>query len=353
MIEVLDLSKKTNRKIYENTIKTFNSKRPYDSLDFISSFSDGFENLVCITYTKDDNDIVMLPGYLRKIELTNYYDFISPYGYSGLIYSKNTPSEVVKNGWNSIKAYLDENVISSFIRYALNTDYSVFENGIVPIMKNIKGAILDYDTQLENFDRKVRKNVRRAKSEGLITEIIKGVNLSENQLKSFYDIYVDTMKRNNADEKYYFSLNDFGNFAKNRGDLCAFCFIYDEDKPVSVEMVLQSDDSIFSFLGGTLSEAFSKRPNDFLKYALINWARDEGIQYFVLGGGYGSEDGIFKYKKTFFPNDVVDYCVGKFIHNEKVYDELTEKAKLRYLNQEDKTEQKFNELSFFPLYRVK
>lgn len=352
MIEVLDLSERVSRELYENIIKSFKEKRPYDSLDFINNFSDGFENLICLKYSQN-NHKVMLPGYLKKIESTEFVDFISPYGYSGLIYKENTPIEIVKNGWNEIKAYLDKNVISSFIRFALDTDYSVFEEGVVPIMKNIKGVIVDYDTQLSSFDRKVRKNVRRAKREGLQAEIIKGEDLTDEQLNSFYEIYVDTMKRNEANEKYYFTLDQFGDFAKSRGDLCAFCFIYDNGKAVSVEMVLQGDDTIFSFLGGTLEEAFKKRPNDFLKYVLINWARDEGLKYFVLGGGYGAEDGIFKYKRSFFPEDVVDYYVGKFVHNKEVYNELVEKAKQRYLKENEKTEKEFSELNFFPLYRAK
>lgn len=352
MIEVLDLSNAAKRDFYENIIQSFDSKRPYDSLDFINSFSDGFDDLICLKYSQDDH-IIMLPGYLKKIESTNYVDFISPYGYSGLVYKKSTPIDIVKVGWNEIKTYLDKNVISSFIRFSLDSEYSVFKEGVIPLMKNIKGIIIDYDSQLMNFDRKVRKNVSRAKKEGLQAKIINGVDLTDEQLKSFYEIYVDTMKRNNADVKYYFSLDQFGNFAKYRGDLCAFCFIYDNEKVVSVEMILQSDDTIFSFLGGTLEEAFSKRPNDYLKYILINWARDEGIKYFVLGGGYGVEDGIFKYKKTFFPEDVVDYYVGKFIHNKEVYDKLVENAKHRYIKEKNKTEQEFYNLNFFPLYRAK
>lgn len=339
MIEVLDLSEETNRELYENIVKSFNSKRPYDSLDFINSFSDGYDNLVCLKYSEDDY-VVMLLGYIRKIESTDFVDFISPYGYSGLVYKKNTPLSIVKTGWGKIKTFLDKNVVSSFIRFSLDSDYSVFEEGLVPLMKNIKGVIINYDTQSDNFDRKVRKNVRRAKREGLITKIIKGTDLTNNQLKSFHEIYINTMKRNNANDKYFFTLEQFGNFVKSRGDLCAFCFIYDNDEVVSVEMVLQSDDTIFSFLGGTLEEAFRKRPNDLLKYALINWAREEGIKYFVLGGGYGAEDGIFNYKKSFFPKDVVDYYVGKFVHNQKVYDELVKEKGLEN-----------SDSNFFPLYR--
>lgn len=349
MIEVLDLSTASGRDKYEKSLISLGMKRPYDSLEFINSFSDGFENLICLKYNQDYNK-VMLPGYLKRIDSTDFFDFVSPYGYSGLIYNNDIPIEIIKEGWKEIKKHLDDNVISSFLRLSLDSDYSIFDKGIFPIMKNIKGKILDYDSQIANFEKKVMKNVRRAKRENLEARIIKGIDLNYSQLKSFYEVYIDTMKRNNAKENYYFTLDQFGSFAKERGDLCAFCFVYDNEMVVSVEMVMQSDNSIFSFLGGTLEEAFKKRANDFLKYALINWARDEGIDYFVLGGGYGSEDGIFKYKKAFFPDNVVDYCVGKFIHNEEVYNELVEKASQKFIDSDNK---QFKDLTFFPLYRAK
>ncbi len=351
MIEVLDLNEPSGRDSYDRIIKSFNSKEPYNSLEFIYSFSEGFTDLICIKYSKD-SVTVMLPGYLRKIEGTNHLDFISPYGYSGLVYSKDIPISLLESGWHSIKEYLDKTFISSFLRFSLDSEYSIFRGDAFPLMKNIKGVIIDYDSQWDNCEHKVRKNINRAKKENLKSEIIRGNLLSDDQLISFYDIYIDTMKRNNASEKYFFPLDNFHGFVKSRGDLCAFCFIYDNGKAVSTEMILQSDDSIFSFLGGTLKDAFQKRPNDFLKYALINWARDEGFKFFVLGGGYGVEDGIYKYKKSFFPNDVVDYYVGKLIHNETVYLELVEQSKHRFLSHGDKTEEDFNNLSYFPLYRA-
>tara|TARA_R100000306_G_scaffold140_1_gene297 strand:+ start:15467 stop:16525 length:1059 start_codon:yes stop_codon:yes gene_type:complete len=351
MIEILKLDKESDREAYTAILKTLNLKDPYNSLEFINSFSDGFSNLVCLKVTQDSH-IVLLPGYSNEIEGTEKKDFLSPYGYSGLIYCPSTPGGIVDAAWIEIKEYLDQHFVSTFIRFSLDTDYSFFKEGVKPIMKNIRGVIIDYDTQWSNFENKVRKNVRRAKRENLRAEIIDGSDLSIKQLRVFYDIYVDTMKRNNAEDKYYFSFEQFSSFSSSRGELCAFCFIYDENKVVSVEMVLKSEDSIFSFLGGTLSEAFSKRPNDFLKYELINWARNEGLKYFVLGGGYGAEDGIYNYKKSFFPNDVVDYCVGKFIHNENDYKTLSEKAKENFIANNDKSEEDFYCLNFFPLYRA-
>ena len=115
-------------------------------------------------------------------------------------------------------------------------------------------------------------------------------------------------------------------------------------------MALISDDSIFSFLGGTLSDSFEKRPNDYLKFELINWARMNGIKFFVLGGGYGSEDGIFNYKKAFFPNDVVDYYTGRWIISAQIYTDILDDVRTKY-EAENSISEVFNNKDFFPAYR--
>jgi hypothetical protein len=85
---------------------------------------------------------------------------------------------------------------------------------------------------------------------------------------------------------------------------------------------------------------------------MINWARETGKKYYVLGGGYGNEDGIFKYKKSFFPQDLVRYNTGRKIVNSDIYFKLFElnneqrlKNGLPKLNIDDK--------SFFPIYNKK
>ena len=37
------------------------------------------------------------------------------------------------------------------------------------------------------------------------------------------------------------------------------------------------------------------RANDFLKFEVIKWAKEKGFKNYVLGGGYGTDDGIFQY----------------------------------------------------------
>ena len=147
----------------------------------------------------------------------------------------------------------------------------------------------------------------------------------------------------------YYSLNDFKKFISLNEEHLAICSVYFENTIVSSELLLISKDSIYSFLGGTDEKYFEKRPNDFLKVEALNWARNQGKKYYVLGGGYGLEDGIFKYKKGFFPNDVVNYYTGRKILNKTIYDQLVRKISLL---RQDKGLEELNtkDDTFFPLY---
>ena len=146
---------------------------------------------------------------------------------------------------------------------------------------------------------------------------------------------------------FFYTLESFNYFVLNNLDLCAICTIYDHDKPVSTELLLISHNSVFSFLGGTMIDAFEKRPNDYLKFEVINWARSKGFENYILGGGYGYEDSIFKYKKAFFPDDVVKYVTGrKIIDKEKYFYFVDEVNKIK---SEDNL-LNFDDNSFFPLY---
>ena len=351
MIKILDLNIALDRQIYNEALLSIGYKSPYDSLDFFYNFSNGFENLICIC-CKESDKLFLLPGYLKPIPgFDGFKDFSSPYGYSGPIISKNADDLFVKLSWCEVERYFKSaNTVSCFLRIGLEHKMVGFPGEIYPTLKNIKGIILSEERQWLEFEHKVRKNVNKAIREGLESKIVFGHELNDKDFSDFYAIYKETMVRNNAQNNFLYSIETFKNFVNGCGDLCLFSFIYDNYKAVSVEMALLSDDSIFSFLGGTLSDSFEKRPNDFLKIGLINWARNNKVKYFVLGGGYGSEDGIFKYKKAFFPNDVVDFYTGRWIISLPFYDDILLKVKSKYNANNDLLEE-FESKDFFPAYR--
>ncbi|MEQ6123430.1 GNAT family N-acetyltransferase [Pseudotenacibaculum sp. MALMAid0570] len=355
MFSVLKLDTEVGQKQYRLLLKKYSVTDPYLLLDYIEIFDRGFKNLVCFSYeNKNSKVFAFMPGYLRLISIgdieTPYFDFISPYGYTGPYFSDEMDINQKLIFWKNINNwYLKNKVVSEFIRFNLFENYTAYNGERKLTMLNIKGNIIGEDSQWKAFDRKVRKNVNKAKRENLSCKVYYQ-DITKDKIKEFYDIYIDTMKRTNAKEAFFYHFEDFYRFVNENKNNCCICIVYSEDTPISSELVLKSKDTIYSFLGGTNEEFFSKRPNDFLKVELINWARQQGLKFYVLGGGYGMEDGIFKYKKAFFPNDIVNFYTGRKIINENVYNELIRKAnKIRLRN--GLAEINGNNDSFFPLYR--
>ena len=338
---------------YKDLLKRLNSTNPYYSIDYINFFSGGLLNLICFSFNPRKDEIILMPGYLKPIIIDNnesdYFDFISTYGYSGPIGTLGVDYLDFKNFWTTLDEwYKENNVVTEFIRFNLFGNQIEYSGNSFPTMLNIKGQIQDENTQWDSFDYKVRKNYNKAVRENLKSEIY-FKNIKQDQILEFYDIYKTTMDRNGAKESFFYSFSEFKKFIIENDENSAICTIYHDEIPISTELILVSKDTIYSFLGGTLSNYFDKRPNDFLKVQVINWARNNEKKYFVLGGGYGFEDGIFKYKKAFFPNDVVNYYTGRKIVNNDAYIELIRKSNLyRAISNLEMLD--INDVSFFPLY---
>ena len=117
---------------------------------------------------------------------------------------------------------------------------------------------------------------------------------------------------------------------------------------VSSELVLVSEERVYSFLGGTLPEAFASRPNDLLKHEVALWARSRGKRQFVLGGGYQPDDGIYRYKLAFAPGGEADFCTYRHVCLPETYDALVQ---ARAAKAEAEGESWAPPESFFPAYR--
>ncbi|MCY1227034.1 hypothetical protein D3C87_142210 [compost metagenome] len=354
MLNVYKLDNKENCKEYKTLLSIFDAVEPYFLPQYINIFSGGFDNLIYFQFTSDETGaIIIMPGYLKPIaiggEKTSYFDFITPYGYTGPLFTSNTVASDIIEFWKSIDQwYADNNVVTEFIRFNLSGNEAHYSGQVFPTMLNIKGRIIDEESQWTAFDHKVRKNVNKAKREELSSRIYFG-KIQDNEILEFHNIYMQTMKRTNANESFSYSFVQFKFFINDNSKNAAICTVYLDQIPVSSELLLISKDSIFSFLGGTDENYFDKRPNDFLKVEALNWARGQQKKYYVLGGGYGFEDGIFKYKKSFFPNDAVNYYTGRKVVDENAYSQLLEKANnFRTLKGLEKLEH--SDTSFFPLY---
>ena len=283
-------------------------------------------------------DIAKTEFFKDKIEENKYFDLSSPYGYGGFIIE----GEDYKKVNESYEEYCKKNnIICEFVRFHLLENYQEKYDGEAINLKHniIRKLDMNPEEMLMDFEHKVRKNIKKANRNNLQIQIDENCET----LDEFLKIYYSTMDRNNAEQEYYFDKSFFKKLNEMKENVVYFNVLY-EGKVISTELVIYSPNNCYSYLGGTLSEYFDLRPNDFLKYEIIKWAYNKGIKNFILGGGYGGEDdGIYRYKKSFAPNGIYDFYIGKNIFNKKIYAEL---VKIR------EEGEKIENTNFFPLYRA-
>ena len=252
--------------------------------------------------------------FARTLEKGKYYDVITPYGgFIGTVHDK----ERLNREWNeycSASGYICE-----FVRFELFSDYYTYFDGETETKTHnvVRSLEMPLEEMWMDFKHKVRKNVNRAAAYGL--ECI--LDPQGERLPDFLRIYYGTMDRNDAEDAYYFPESFFRALHEMEDNVMYFHAVY-KGTIISTELVLYGPENCYSYLGGTDREYFAMRPNDFLKYEIIKWAKDKGLKSFVLGGGYGMDDGIYEYKKNLAPNGVTDYWIGRKIFDEEKYEEL-------------------------------
>ena len=304
-----------------------------DGIPILFYYNDGKTKAINVIMKRDIAELEYFKDIIKRNE---YYDVTSPYGYGGFIIEGKSYKKVNKEYTKYCKR---NNIVCEFVRFHLLEHYEKKYNGKVENIKHniIRSLNMSPDEMLMDFEHKVRKNLKKANKNGLQIE----VDTEGKSLESFLDIYYKTMDRNDAKQTYYFSHEFFDILNLMKDNVVYFNVIYD-GKVIATELVIYSKNNCYSYLGGTLNEYFDLRPNDFLKYEIIKWAYKNKIKNFILGGGYGNDDdGIYKYKKSFAPNGVCDFYIGKMIFNKKIYNKLVKIRK----------EQKKLDNNFFPLYR--
>jgi hypothetical protein len=333
---------------WNNIVKSFKNYDVNYLCEYAKAFQLQEEGEPILFYYDDGNckamnvvvkrDIAKAEQFINELPLNIWFDLSTPYGYGGFWF-EGEGYEKVMNAYN---AYCrDQGFVSEFVRFHLFSDYCNLYDGIVETHTHnvVRSLDLSLDEMLLDFEHKVRKNIVKATNAGLEVK----VDYTGEKLDDFLRIYYRTMDRTNAKKNFFFT-KEFFMMLNQMKDNFAYVHVLYEGEVISTELVLYGTENCYSFLGGTNSDFFHLRPNDLLKYEIIKWAKKTGLNRFVLGGGYGSDDGIFKYKKSFAPNGVYDFYLGKKIFNKEKYDLLVEMRKSNGKNIVSNT--------FFPEYRA-
>lgn len=316
-------------------VSAFMKENPINGVPILLVYQNGADKAINVVFKRDVAKDEKLAGL---IEENKYYDLISPYGYGGF-WGNVSDYDSLNRIYNQYCA--SNNYICEFVRFELFGNYSEHYDGIKEtrthnVVRSLESPIEDI---WMDFKQKVRKNVKRANINNL--KII--IENTGEYLNEFLKIYYSTMERSNAANEYYFSRDFFETINLMKNNIMYFHVVF-EDKIISTELVIYGANNCYSYLGGTNRDFFELRPNDFLKYEIIKWARDKKLKNFILGGGYGADDGIFQYKSCLAPKGIVDFYIGRKIFDTECYDRLVGLRKKRNPNCINS--------DYFPQYRV-
>ncbi|MEC3908017.1 NeuD/PglB/VioB family sugar acetyltransferase [Tamlana sp. 2201CG12-4] len=350
-LEFHTISKEADIKEYYTVLKEFETFSTFYSLQYCNYRGDS--KLSYFVLRKTSRAKVLMPVYLNVLKnegVTDiqFFDSTSPYGYSGPLLN-GASNDDIKAFWKKVdKWYKKNNVVTEFIRFNLNNNHIYYSGHLIPSLNNVKGKIHSFESIWNNFKQKVRNNYRRAEKNNLKTKIY-SEDITTEVINTFYSIYIKTMQRNAAAKNYFYPLSYFKDLIENNQGKILIAVVHKESTPISTELIIIDGDTLYSYLGGTLAEYFDTRPNDFLKIEVTKWAIENDKKYYILGGGRKDFDGLYQYKKSFFPkdNDVVFYT-GRKVINEKIYNRLIKEIKVSYTDAHALVS---NSNTYFPIYK--
>jgi len=330
-----------NDEIWDNIVKSFDEYSVFYLSGYAKAFQNNGEGEPILFYYNDGKnrginvafkrDVSKIDG-LDSIGENKFFDLITPYGYGGFIIEGDY--EVIQNTYNEYCK--NNNIICEFVRFNLfSKTWEKYDGEIETRTHNVVRSLdIPFEDMLMAFKHKVRKNIRQATENGLKVEVYE----TGEKLDDFIRIYYGTMKRNEAKDSFYFRKEFFEDMNQMFANV-AYFNVLNNDEVISTELVIYDENCCYSYLGGTNSEFFPLKPNEILKYAIIKWAYSKGLKNFVLGGGYGCDDGIYEYKLGFAPHGVYDFYIGRKIFDNDLYKKICAEKNVDINS------------SFFPAYR--
>lgn len=268
-------------------------------------------------------DISNFPSLAAHLEPGQYSDWTTPYGYGGPLVEGDISSEWMKCFLAELDRWCTEHkIVSQFFRFhPLLQNQEIFEDvfDVIHMKKTVYIDTSTKDTIFQNMTPNNRNMVRKAKKNGIEIRTDQGERVRE-----FREIYEATMRNNEAEEYYYFQPEYFDFINQEMKDNTIYFYAIYQGMPISAAIFFYNHQFMHYHLSGTLPEYRKLAASNLLLSEAANWAAEQGIKQFHLGGGVGIEDSLLTFKKHFNRNGLLDFCIGRTIFNQEAFEYLVE-----------------------------
>src|SRR5450759_711129 len=203
---VLSAALPAERRAWLDLWSRWPEREPVAHPGYLAAIAGADERPMCAVLDLTDRG-VLYPFLLRHVDepasdsAGNYSDITGPlFGYTGA-FQWNVDLHTAARFWSEFNAWArEENIVSSFARLSLfDEDLLPFDGRIRVVQPNvIRDLQLPDELLWRDVEHKVRKNVQRARNEGVVVD----ADLGFAQLKAFIAIYAGTMQRRQASQHY-------------------------------------------------------------------------------------------------------------------------------------------------------
>lgn len=341
---------------WDRIISLFDNKDVYFSYNYCELYrnlGDGIPHLffyqdrqgrrVCYVFLKREID---LPFLNKEKSNDIYYDIITPYGYGGPL-TQNGSEQLLSEFRSRFEHYCKrENIVSEFIRFH-------------PLLKNHQHLQQFMDTSLDrytiyidlasdedfsnNYHKNHLRNLKKAMRNGLEFQVFKKAEALD-IVYEFYELYKETMKKLHASQYYYFSVDYMKSILNRLRDKSMIAAVYSEGRMIGAALCLYENGLLHYHLGCSKEKYLRLGTNVFLFHNIAIWGKENNLQSFHLGGGYGKNDSLFQFKQRFNQGGETGFYIGRKVHHSELYSIFTSRWEEFY-------SQKQREYNFFPAYR--
>ena len=275
---------------------------------------------------KTDESVFIYPYiklFFKEQKFKGYFDITSPYGYSGP-YSTNKP--VFDAGEEAFLEYISPNCITEFVRYHfLYNEKLKFSRGIVNL-KNRTIVNLDLNLTWEQIwtkefsgtNRNLTRKLEKENYAFLVTD-------KKEDFDCFIEMYYSTMNNVAADSFYYFDKETIRELYSSLGNKIFLAKVQKDSIVYSYSLFFISGGVATYYLSARNIEYPKVPATNFLLAKATSFLLKKNVSIFNLGGGLTDEMGdyLFKFKKN-FSKRTSEFYIGKRIHNNNKYSEITE-----------------------------
>lgn len=271
-----------------------------------------------------------------------YYDIQSAYGYGGVITNhQNIPRSIIERFNAKVTDWLmANNVIAEFIRVHPLVDYCRRDAVYFPVRTNV---FVEPTKDYKILERKTRHKISGAKRNNELSVV---VDDQLNSMDGFIDLYNQNVTRIGMANYYRFPDEYFKLVKSNLKDSGHITNIFYNNIIINSLLYFYHDNKASFHLAGANSTYREFHGADYVYYASIKHAADNGIEIINIGGGMSTneDDSLFRFKKK-FSNNFKDVYAGKKIIDATAYESLIRQWENRYPQLKEKYK------NFFLKYR--